>query len=83
LSGYAIGNEVAAETSRSAEMNAPAKTVAVSRMEVREANIVEPLFQSVEPVLRVRAHDNARAVPDRKCRYLSVIAKTIWKDLAV
>jgi hypothetical protein len=83
LSGYAIGNEVAAETSRSAEMNAPAKTVAVSRMEVKEANIVEPLFQSVEPDHRVRAHDNARAVPDQKSRYLSVIAKTIWKDLAV
>jgi len=30
----AIGSEVAAETSRSAEMKAPAKIVAVSRIEV-------------------------------------------------
>jgi hypothetical protein len=39
----AIGNEVAAETSRSAERNAPAKTVAVSRAEVKVANIEKPL----------------------------------------
>jgi hypothetical protein len=42
MSGYAIGSEVAAETSRSAEMKAPANTVAVSRTEVKEANIIEP-----------------------------------------
>jgi hypothetical protein len=51
LSGYAIGSEVAAETSRSAEKNAPAKTVAVSRTDVREANIVEPLDLMVDPTI--------------------------------
>jgi hypothetical protein len=40
----AIGSEVAAETSRSAEMNAPAKIVAVSRTEVNEVNIGKPLW---------------------------------------
>jgi hypothetical protein len=35
----AIGSEVAAETSRSAEMKAPANRVAVSRAEARVANI--------------------------------------------
>ena len=39
----AIGSEVAAETSRSAERNAPAKTVAVSRAEAKVANIEKPL----------------------------------------
>src|SRR6476469_9080324 len=43
----AIGSEVAAETSRSAEMKAPAKSVAVSRAVVSEANIEKPLFQIV------------------------------------
>ena len=42
---YAIGSEVAAETSRSAERNAPANTVAVSRMEMA-VNIVKPLCNS-------------------------------------
>jgi hypothetical protein len=35
----AIGSEVAAETSRSAEMKAPAKIVAFSRAEVNILNI--------------------------------------------
>jgi len=35
----AIGSEVAAETSRSAEMKAPAKIVAFSRAEVNMLNI--------------------------------------------
>jgi hypothetical protein len=39
----AIGSEVAAETSRSAETSAPARTVAVSRAEAKEANIGIPL----------------------------------------
>src|SRR5437868_5048201 len=40
----AIGSEVAADTSRSAEMKAPAKSVAVSRAVVREANIGKTPF---------------------------------------
>jgi hypothetical protein len=39
----AIGSEVAAEISRSAEMNVPAKIVAVSRAEVKVVNIGNPL----------------------------------------
>lgn len=50
----AIGNEVAAETRRSAETNAPAKIVTVSRTEAK-VNIVKPLFiLFAEPDLRAR-----------------------------
>jgi hypothetical protein len=61
----AIGSvEVAAETSRSAEMKAPATTVAVSRAEISEANIVKtPLHSVFEPDHRVRATNIAKAVP--------------------
>jgi hypothetical protein len=41
----AIGSEVAAETSRSAEMKAPANMVALSRAEVKVVNIFIPLIQ--------------------------------------
>jgi hypothetical protein len=40
----AIGSEVAAETSSSAEMNVPAMIVAVSRAEANEANIGKTPF---------------------------------------
>src|SRR5215213_8339332 len=52
----AIGSEVAAETSRSAEMKAPANRVADSRAEMKEANIGNPLG-----ILRTR--------PSGPCRY--------------
>jgi len=59
----AIGSEVAAETSRSAEMKAPAKTVTVSRIELAVIMIKTPLHCPVEPDLRVRVIINAGAVP--------------------
>jgi hypothetical protein len=46
-----IGSEVAAETSRIADRNAPAKIVAVSRAEVIEANIDNPLGISSNPTI--------------------------------
>jgi hypothetical protein len=70
----AIGSEVAAETSRSADRKAPATTVAVSRAEISEANIFQNPFciSCLEPDHRVRANSNAWAVPIEKCRYISV-----------
>jgi hypothetical protein len=47
----AIGSEVAAETNRSAVTNAPAKQVAISRVEAKLANIVEPLFILSDPTI--------------------------------
>jgi hypothetical protein len=52
----AIGSEVAAETSRSAETNAPAKRVAVSRAEAKEANIGNPLDLLGDPTIGPRQH---------------------------
>jgi hypothetical protein len=69
----AIGSEVAAETSRSAERNAPANRVAVSRAEVKVANIEQIPFQSLaEPDHRVRAIINAGVVPIEESAYFSV-----------
>jgi hypothetical protein len=60
----AIGSEVAAETSSSAEMNVPAMIVAVSRAEANEANIGKtPLHFSGGTDLRTDARYNARSVP--------------------
>jgi hypothetical protein len=58
----AIGSEVAAETSRSAERNAPAKIVAVSRMEAMLNMVITPLalFGTDH---RARAFINAGVVP--------------------
>jgi hypothetical protein len=53
---------VAADTSTSAEMKAPANKVAVSRIEAA-VNMVEPLLHSLEPDHRVHAVINARGVP--------------------
>jgi hypothetical protein len=39
----AIGSDVAAETSRSAEISAPEKIVTISRAEVKLVNIFSPL----------------------------------------
>jgi len=47
----AIGSEVAAETSRSAEMKAPANTVAVSRAEAKVANIFKTPFHQSNPTI--------------------------------
>src|SRR5690348_3279735 len=52
----AIGSEVAAETSRSAEMKAPANTVADWRAEVREAIIGNPLDCLGDPTIGPRNH---------------------------
>src|SRR5438270_3044640 len=68
----AIGSEVAAETSRSALMSVPARTVAVSRKEAT-LNMVKPLWNCfVEPDCRIRAFVNARGMPNGNCRYFSV-----------
>jgi hypothetical protein len=56
LNGQAIGSDVAAETSRSAEMKAPAKTVAVSRTEAKEANIGNPLDAFGGPTIGPRQY---------------------------
>jgi hypothetical protein len=58
----AIGSEVAAETSRSAEMKAPAKIVAVSRIEV---NVIgkTPLPSCPSPTFGPDAKINAWGVP--------------------
>jgi hypothetical protein len=75
----AIGSDVAAETSRSAERNAPAKIVAVSRTEAKE-NMGEPFcIVFVEPDHRVRAHINAGAVPIQKNRCFSVGLLIAWQ----
>src|SRR5205085_11401356 len=50
----AIGSDVAAETSKSADTSAPARMVAVSRAETKEANIVTIPF-ALEPDHRVHA----------------------------
>src|SRR3954452_24583173 len=72
----AIGSEVAAETSRSALMSVPARTVAVSRKEAT-LNMVKPLWHCfVEPDRRVRALINARGVPNGNYRYFSVYLYT-------
>ena len=47
----AIGSEVAAETRRSAEMNAPAKTVAVWRTDANEVNIGNPFSFFIGPAI--------------------------------
>jgi hypothetical protein len=61
----AIGNEVAADTTRSAETRAAANSVAVSRAELNELIILKPL--GIErPDHRVRAIINAGAVPIEK-----------------
>ena len=59
----AIGSEVAAETSRSAEMKAPANRVADSRAEVKEANIGNPLCIFVDPTIGPMPLINAWGVP--------------------
>jgi hypothetical protein len=72
----AIGSEVAAETSRSAERNAPANRVAVSRAEVKVANIGNPLIKSLaEPDHRAVLSLNAEVVPNAKNAYLSVLVR--------
>jgi hypothetical protein len=67
----AIGSEVAAETSRSAEMNAPAKTVAVWRTDENDVNIGNPFSFFSDPPSG-RAMINARGVPIQESRYFSV-----------
>src|SRR5438034_350933 len=69
----AIGSEVAAETSRSAERNAPAKIVAVSRAETKVANIFKTPCDCLGGLdHRACVVINARGVPNRKSRYFSV-----------
>jgi hypothetical protein len=67
----AIGSEVAAETRRSAERNAPAMTVAVSRAEAKLI-IGKPLYHFFGPDHRARATVNAGDVPIGKSLYFSV-----------
>ncbi len=56
-------------------MNAPASTVAVSRMEVKVVNIGSSLFHvSVEPDHRVRAKHIAGTVPILKYHLFSMTA---------
>src|SRR4029079_12432714 len=68
----AIGSEVAAETNSSALTSAPAKMVAVSRAEAKDANIVKSLLSSREP--DHRAHDGytAGTMPIAKSRDFSI-----------
>lgn len=68
----AIGSEVAAETRRSAEMNAPAKTVALWRTEANEVNIGNPFSSFHRARHWARATMNAWGVPITKYRYISV-----------
>jgi len=52
----AIGSEVAAETNRSAVMNAPARAVAALRVELKDMNILRPLNFVVRPDHRATQH---------------------------
>jgi hypothetical protein len=73
----AIGSEVAAETSRSAEISAPEKIVTISRAELKVVNILSPLV-IVRPDHRAHAINNARGVPNGKSRCFSVVV--LWRQ---
>jgi len=47
----AIGSDVAAETKSRAVMKAPAKQVAISRVEANDANILKPLCILWDPTI--------------------------------
>jgi hypothetical protein len=81
VGGQAIGSDVAAETRRSAETKVPARTVATSRAEAKEANIDIPLgILFGRPDHRADAIINAGAVPIEKNRYFSVAATARQKN---
>src|SRR5690348_6667952 len=74
---HAIGSEVAAETSRSAERNVPARTVAVLRAEANVLSIGRTLFQFPGPDHRARAIVNAGVVPIGNSRCFSMTRENV------